>query len=121
MVFIQKAPEMMQGEFEREGVKLHATLMNSKFLGKKTGELELFRGRKRECPVELVDATRVFQVNTSPECVCMCVCVCVCVHACVCACVCACMRACMCVCVVCVRRGATPNQCSGNQCSGCYP
>lgn len=64
-VFIQKAPEMMQAEFEREGVKLHATLMNSKFLGKKTGELELFRGRKRECPVELVDATRVFQVNTS--------------------------------------------------------
>ena len=92
MVFIQKAPEMMQGEFEREGVKLHATLMNSKFLGKKTGELELFRGRKRECPVELVDATRVFQVNTSPECVCMRVCMRVCI----------CMRACMCVCVLCV-------------------
>ncbi len=62
--FIKAAPEMMQREFEREGVKLHATLVNCTFLGQeKGGELEVHRGRRRQLPTETVDATRLVEVG----------------------------------------------------------
>lgn len=64
--FIREAPELMKREFEREGVKLHATVMNSKFLEVTQegsgGALEVHRGRRRQMSRARLDATGVFQV-----------------------------------------------------------
>ena len=61
--FIKAAPELMRREFERKGVKLHATLINSKFLiGKdKELELEVYKGMRRY-KTGTVDATALFKV-----------------------------------------------------------
>ena len=60
--FIREAPELMREEFEREGVKLHATLMNSKFLEER-GELELHRGKRRFKQSKTINAAGVFKVG----------------------------------------------------------
>ena len=57
--FLEKAPDLMQREFEREGVKLHATVMNSKFpqSGSKSAESSWQRR-----PKEGFDARGIFKV-----------------------------------------------------------
>jgi hypothetical protein len=67
--FIREGPELMRKEFEREGVKLHATMLNSKFLEKLEGgrELEVYRGRRREQPWMTIDASRLFKVYNPTE------------------------------------------------------
>ncbi len=71
--FIKECPELMRREFERKGVKLHATLINSKFLSGDTEELEVYRGMRRQKTSTTVDATALFKVCTSNV-VCVCVC-----------------------------------------------
>jgi len=63
---IQEAPEMMRREFERDGVKLHATVMNTSFLARyeeREPEMEVYRGRRRQKPRDTFDATRIFEVG----------------------------------------------------------
>ena len=62
--FIAEGPELMRNEFEREGVKLHATVLNSKFLERLEGggELEVYRGKKREQPWMTINASGLFKV-----------------------------------------------------------
>lgn len=62
--FIAEGPELMKKEFERDGVKLHATVLNSKFLERLEGgrELEVYRGRRREQPWMTIDAAGLFKV-----------------------------------------------------------
>ena len=59
---IAAAPELMRSEFAREGVKLHATLINSKFLSGGSEELEVHWGRRRRKAGVKVDATILFKV-----------------------------------------------------------
>lgn len=58
-------------EFERDGVKLHATVMNCSFLGRSAdaAQLEVHRGRRRKRPTDTIDATGVFKasLSLSPE------------------------------------------------------
>ena len=63
--FIKEAPELMRREFEREGVKLHATVMNSKFLEQKRGggQLEVHKGMKRYKPTISINATELLKVR----------------------------------------------------------
>lgn len=76
---IARAPDLMKKEFDREGVKLHATLMNSRFpaaVAKTAAERE-GRGvegnwRKRENPGKIpprepFDATKILRVCTHPN------------------------------------------------------
>ncbi len=59
---IAAGPELMRKEFERKGVKLHATLINSKFLSRGNEELEVHRGKRRQKAGVKVDATSLFKV-----------------------------------------------------------
>ena len=74
---IENAPDLMSKEFEREGVKLHATLMNSRFpvaIAKDAAEREGRRAegswrrrepepQKRKIPArQPFDATKIFRV-----------------------------------------------------------
>lgn len=76
---IARAPDLMKKEFDREGVKLHATLMNSRFpaaVAKTAAERE-GRGvegnwRKRENPGKIpprepFNATKILRVCTHPQ------------------------------------------------------
>lgn len=60
--FIREGPELMQREFEREGVKLHATVINSRFLERAKGELQVYRGRRREIGSVSINATQLFKL-----------------------------------------------------------
>ena len=66
---VREAPEMMRLEFQREGVKLHATVMNAGFLSRyaeeeeSSREMEVYRGRRRQKPRDNFDATRLFEVG----------------------------------------------------------
>ena len=60
--FIKAGPELMRREFERKGVKLHATLINSKFLSR-GDEMEVYQGMRRFKTDTTVDATTLFKVN----------------------------------------------------------
>ena len=79
---IETAPDLMNKEFDRDGVKLHATLMNSRFpvaVAKDASKREGKRGmernwRQREREREpqrriparqSFDATKIFKVNPS--------------------------------------------------------
>ena len=73
---IENAPDLMSKEFDREGVKLHATLMNSKFPVKRAEKAAEREGKKegdwrrkapeperRKRPEKVsFDATRIFKV-----------------------------------------------------------
>ena len=59
---IKAAPELMRREFERKGVKLHATLINSKFLEEGV-EMEVYKGRRRS-KAGTVEAAALFKVCT---------------------------------------------------------
>ena len=68
---IENAPDLMRKEFERDGVKLHATLMNSKFpvgAAKDAAERERKNWRRREGPQRDIpakqpfNATKIFKV-----------------------------------------------------------
>ena len=78
---IENAPDLMSKEFDREGVKLHATLMNSRFpvaMAKDAAEREgkrrvegNWRRREREPQGRIhvparqpFDATKIFKVNS---------------------------------------------------------
>ena len=70
--FLEEAPDLMDREFEREGVKLHATVMNSKFphtsdSGGATGTKGSHErgGHRRHVPRESFDARRIFKVRSS--------------------------------------------------------
>ena len=60
--FLARAPDLMSQEHEREGVKLHATVMNSKFphQDKDSATTVGYRGRPRAS----FDARVVFQVSS---------------------------------------------------------
>ena len=78
---IENAPDLMSKEFDRDSVKLHATLMNSKFpVGKAKDVAERerqkrvegsWRRRREEEPQTRIppqqpfDATRIFKVRIS--------------------------------------------------------
>ena len=71
---IAGAPDLMRREFDREGVKLHATLMNSRFPTKVTRAAEGRGGEgkwnKRERPTpprEPFDARKILKVCTHPH------------------------------------------------------
>ena len=61
--FRQKAPDLMTNEFERDSVKLHATVMNAKFPAQL---MESKEGRARDGERNMkkftFDATNVFKV-----------------------------------------------------------
>ena len=68
---IENAPDLMRKEFERDGVKLHATLMNSKFpvgAAKDAAERERKNWRRREGSQREIpakqpfNATKIFKV-----------------------------------------------------------
>ena len=74
--FISVAGDLMQREFEREGVKLHATLMNSSFLLPSSSSSSSSSGggrggrgggggggREREGRRESFDASAIFKVS----------------------------------------------------------
>ena len=66
--FLEKAPDLMSKEFERTGVKLHATLMNSKFRASSDeGSGRIGAGRSaqkgRKPHRESFDARGIFKVN----------------------------------------------------------
>ena len=76
--FISVAGDLMQREFEREGVKLHATLMNSSFLLPSSSSSSHFSfgggrggrgggggGREREGKRESFDASAIFKVSVN--------------------------------------------------------
>ena len=61
--FINNSPDLMTREFERTGVKLHATILNSKFRdlsGRKKGLAQ----RVAYKPPESFDATRIFKASS---------------------------------------------------------
>ena len=66
--FLERAPDLMQREFEREGVKLHATVMNSKFSQSQSHQETGPGGSKaaesswKQRPREGFDARGIFQV-----------------------------------------------------------
>ena len=62
---IRKAPELIRREFEREGVKLHATVINCKFLSRGSDDMELesHKGKKLMKPKQTIDATGIFKVR----------------------------------------------------------
>ena len=77
---IETAPDLMNKEFDRDGVKLHATLMNSRFPvavakdgAKREGKRGMernWRQREREPQRRIpahqsFDATKIFKVNPS--------------------------------------------------------
>ena len=81
---IENAPDLMSKEFDREGVKLHATLMNSRFpaaIAKDAAEREGKRGvegnwrqREREPQKRIparqsFDATKIFKVKSLLVCI----------------------------------------------------
>lgn len=59
--FLARAPDLMNREHEREGIKLHATVMNSKFLYRDKDSVASggHKGRSRVS----FDARAVFQVS----------------------------------------------------------
>ena len=61
--FLEKAPDLVSREYEREGVKLHATVMNSKFpyTEKDTVTSGGYRGSR---PRDSFDARGVFRVSS---------------------------------------------------------
>ena len=61
--FIKNSPDLMAREFERTGVKLHATILNSKFRDlsdRKKGSAQ----RVAYKPPESFDATRIFKASS---------------------------------------------------------
>lgn len=60
--FIKAAPELMRKEFERDGVKLHATLMNCKLLEMESGRARLKNPRSRSMKRKTIDATKILKV-----------------------------------------------------------
>ena len=63
--FLKKAPDLMSKEFERTGVKLHATVMNSKFPNQRAEGKEAMAKvpvRGRGFHRESFDATGIFKV-----------------------------------------------------------
>ena len=69
---IERAPDLMKKEFERDGVKLHATLMNSRFpvaMAKRAADSSGVegnwrrRGKEGSMPARTpFDATKILQV-----------------------------------------------------------
>ena len=72
--FMETAPDLMNREFERDGVKLHATVMNSKFAslhgpvegGSTHGSMTESSRHKR--PKESFDARGIFKVRVYTPC-----------------------------------------------------
>ena len=61
--FLEKAPDLMSREYEREGVKLHATVMNSKFPYTEKKDAVSSGGYRGSRPRDSFDARGVFQVS----------------------------------------------------------
>lgn len=61
--FLEKAPDLMSREFEREGVKLHATVMNSKFPYTEKKDAGASSGYRGSRPRDSFDARGVFRVS----------------------------------------------------------
>ena len=61
--FLEKAPDLMNREYEREGVKLHATVMNSKFPYTEKKDAVSSGGYKGSRPRDSFDARGVFRVS----------------------------------------------------------
>ena len=61
--FLEKAPDLMSREYEREGVKLHATVMNSKFPYTEKKESVTGGGYRGSRPRDSFDAKGVFRVS----------------------------------------------------------
>ncbi len=62
---IRGAPELMRREFERDTLKLHATVMNCTFLTHSEDSapaMELHKGRRRPKHRDTLDASRIFKV-----------------------------------------------------------
>ena len=66
-LFREKAPDLMTKEFERDNVKLHATVMNAKFAAKHMesgASTNRDRGGEHSHMKKLFDATNVFKVSS---------------------------------------------------------
>ncbi len=68
--FMKAAPELMEREFEREGVKLHVTLMNSRFQKLKeqngSGVPSHDTTRRKRAFPNSFDCRMVFRVSNIP-------------------------------------------------------
>lgn len=58
--FMKKAPDLMTREFERTGVKLHATLLNSSFLEQQSQDKKY--SHKSRAAKETFDARKILKV-----------------------------------------------------------
>lgn len=61
--FLEKAPDLVSREYEREGVKLHATVMNSKFPYTEKKDTVTSGGYRGSRPRDSFDARGVFRVS----------------------------------------------------------
>ena len=60
--FMEKAPDLMTREFERTGVKLHATILNSAFRELADQQKALRNPHRGRGPRETFDARIIFKV-----------------------------------------------------------